>query len=292
MNTLNCENLTKIYGKKAVVQDVTLTLEPGKIYGLVGRNGAGKTTLLSMLAAQNPASAGTVSCNGMSVWENAAALSHICFSRELSAVGDKNGIGSWRVKDYLRAARTYLPHWDREKEKTLLNKLGLELGKRLLTLSAGMRSSLTILVGMCSGADFTMLDEPAAGLDVIARQEFYRLLLEEREESGRMFLISTHILGEAADAFDEVIFLKDGKLLKKVNTAELLERCVHVSGTSAAVDRLCEGHEVYGKQSFGSGCGATILLKPGEAVPAAAELSVRTMSLEEIFAALCGEEQA
>jgi len=80
---LICKNLCKAYGKKEVLQDVNLELEKGKIYGLIGRNGAGKTTLLSLLSAQNPATAGTVTCDGMTVWENEKALEHICFSREL-----------------------------------------------------------------------------------------------------------------------------------------------------------------------------------------------------------------
>ncbi|MEG2770153.1 MAG: ATP-binding cassette domain-containing protein, partial [Oscillospiraceae bacterium] len=81
--TLTCENITKSFGKKEVLKGVNLTLEPHKIYGLIGRNGAGKTTLLSILTAQNFADSGVVHLNGEAVWENEKALSHICFSREI-----------------------------------------------------------------------------------------------------------------------------------------------------------------------------------------------------------------
>ena len=76
---LICRDIVKTYGKKDVLSHVDLELEKGKIYGLIGRNGAGKTTLLSILSAQSPATKGTVTCNGMPVWENREALDHICF---------------------------------------------------------------------------------------------------------------------------------------------------------------------------------------------------------------------
>lgn len=82
---LTCENITKAYSGKEVLQNVTLTLEQGKIYGLIGRNGAGKTTLLSILSAQNPATRGTVALDGQRVWENRKSLEQICFSREINA---------------------------------------------------------------------------------------------------------------------------------------------------------------------------------------------------------------
>ena len=77
MSQLVCENISKQYKKKEVLRDVNLTIEQGKIYGLVGRNGAGKTTLLSIMTAQNPATGGTVTLDGMPVWENQKALDHL-----------------------------------------------------------------------------------------------------------------------------------------------------------------------------------------------------------------------
>lgn len=82
---------------------------------------------------------------------------------------------------------------------------------------------LTIVVALASKAEFTFLDEPVAGLDVVARDQFYRILLDEFTESGRTFVISTHIIEEAEDLFEEVIFLHKGEILLKENTQELLE---------------------------------------------------------------------
>ena len=104
MEMLTCNGVTKTYKEKDAITSVNLTLEKGKIYGLIGRNGAGKTTLLSMLSALYPATAGTVTWNGTDIWENQEALSHICFSRELNPASNQNALGDMKVKEYLRTA--------------------------------------------------------------------------------------------------------------------------------------------------------------------------------------------
>ena len=92
-----------------------------------------------------------------------------------------------------------------------------------------MLSMVTILVAMASKAEFTFLDEPVAGLDVVAREQFYQLLLEEYTETGRTFVLSTHIIEEAADVMEEVIILDRGKILLKENTQELVDRARYVT---------------------------------------------------------------
>ena len=87
-------------------------------------------------------------------------------------------------------------------------------------------SMVTIVVALASKAKYTFLDEPTAGLDVVARNDFYKLLIEEYTESGRTFVISTHIIDEASDVFEEVIIIKDKKIALKENTTELLERAL------------------------------------------------------------------
>ena len=106
---INCTNLVKTYSGKAVLRGISLTLEPGKIYGLIGPNGAGKTTLLSALTAQTPIDGGEVTLDGAPVWENAAALGQLCFAREINA-SSQNGLGSTKLKEYLRVASIYFPH--------------------------------------------------------------------------------------------------------------------------------------------------------------------------------------
>ena len=126
-----------------MLDSVNLTLAKGKIYGLIGRNGAGKTTLLSILSAQNPPSEGSVVLETeegrLSVWENEKALSHICFSRELN-VGKNTALSATKVKDYLRTASVYLPHWDQELADELIRKFHLDVKQKIGKLSKGMVS--------------------------------------------------------------------------------------------------------------------------------------------------------
>ena len=218
---LVCENIVKTYGKKQVLKDFNLELEKGKIYGLIGRNGAGKTTLLSLMSGQNPVTEGKILLDGKAVWENGEVLARICFSRELNTMNG-NGVNTMKVKEYLRAAAIYLPGWDREMMERLIKEFEVDVNKRINTLSKGMLSMVTIIVALASKAEFTFLDEPVAGLDVVMRETFYKILLDEFTQSGRTFVISTHIIEEASDVFEEVIMIDKGGLILKENTIELL----------------------------------------------------------------------
>ena len=177
MESIVCNGIGKIYGKKQVLKNINLTLEKGKIYGLIGRNGAGKTTLLSIMSAQNPASEGTVTWNGENVWENRKALDHICFSRELSINLYGSGVSGMKVKDYLKTASYYYPNWDQALAEELIKKFELNTKQRINKMSKGMLSMVTIIVALASKADFTFMDEPVAGLDVVMRDYFYHKLI-------------------------------------------------------------------------------------------------------------------
>ena len=289
MSKLVCENLTKQYGSKTVLDHVNLTLESGKIYGLIGRNGAGKTTLLSLMSNQNPISDGTATIDGQRIWENPKALSRICFSRELN-LSAESALSSYTLKAYLRAAETYLPHWDKDMAGRLLELFGLEKKKKLGKLSKGMLSMVTILVAMASKAEFTFLDEPVAGLDVVAREQFYQLLLEEYTETGRTFVLSTHIIEEAADVMEEVIILDRGKILLKENTQELVDRARYVTGLADQVDGATAGLPCHHVENIGRSKAVTVLLPEGEGLNPGYDVTVQPVNLQKLFVALCGEE--
>ena len=291
MSTLVCSNISKKYGEKEVLKNVDLTLEKGKIYGLIGRNGAGKTTLLSIMSAQNPATSGEVTWEGEKVWENRRALNHICFSRELVPSASGNGVGTMKVKEYLQAASYYYPNWQKELAKELVEKFELDVKKKIAKLSKGMLSMVTIIVALASKAEFTFLDEPVAGLDVVMREYFYRKLLEEYMDTGRTFVVSTHIIEEAANVFEEVIFLKNKGILLKENTEHLVARCFKVSGPAEAVDAATAGMELHQVETMGRSKGVTVLLKEGEQIAQSRELQLQSVNLQNVFVALCGLEE-
>ena len=287
---LICTDLVKTYGHKVAVDHVSLALEKGKIYGLIGRNGAGKTTLLSLLSAQSPATGGSVTLDGAPVWENREALAHICFSRELN-ITPESGLGSIRVREYLRIASDYYPFWDDALARRLVEAFQLPEKERMRKLSKGMLSMITIIVALASKADFTFLDEPVAGLDVVAREQFYQLLLEEYGATGRTFVISTHIIEEAADVLEDVVIIHGGRIRMIANTQQLLERAGYISGRAEDVDAVAAGLEIHQIQSIGRGKSVVVLLKDGETLRRDVDVTVQPMSLQKVFVALCGEEE-
>ena len=250
MNKLVCSNLTKTYGAKKVIDGVSLTLEPHRIYGLIGRNGAGKTTLLGLISGQNYPDSGDVTLDGKPVKDNQELLDQICFSRELSQIL-LFGRDTRKVKQLLKTAELILPYWDNEYAKRLIGEFELDEGKRIANLSKGMLSAVTIIIALASKSPITFLDEPVAGLDVFMRDKFYRLLLEEYTESERTFVVSTHIIDEAANVLEDVIIIESGKILLTENTDELLSRHRIVSGRTDDIDEFCKGYRVTHSESHG-----------------------------------------
>ncbi len=288
--SLICKNLVKTYSHVDVLKDINLEIEQGKIYGLIGRNGAGKTTLLSILTAQNPATRGKVCYNGQPVWENQAALDHLCFSRELNPVSSL-GPNQTKVKEYLRIASIFYPNWDKQMAQDLIKLFQLDVKKKISKISKGMMSMVTIIVALASKADITFMDEPVAGLDVVAREQFYKLVIDEYTKTGRTFVISTHIIQEAADIFEEVIILKDGSILCKENTQELLDKSRHVSGNAEEVDRACSGLTVCHTKKMGRSKGATVILEAGQKLAEGYDVTIQPVSLQDLFLALCGGDE-
>lgn len=289
MSKLTAKQVVKTYGGKEVLHSIDLELESGKIYGLIGRNGAGKTTLLSILTSQNPATSGQVTLDGQPVWENPQVLKNLCFSRELNPMIGNNG-NAMKVKEYLKIAETFFPYWDKEMANQLVKDFDLDVKKRIGKLSKGMLSMVTIIVALASKAPFTFLDEPVAGLDVVAREKFYGLLIDEYTQTGRTFVISTHIIEEAADVFEEVIIVDKGNVLLKENTQELLDRCCHVSGHESEVDKAVAGMEQHREERLGRSKGVTVVMKPGQKISQEYDVHIQKVNLQKLFVALCGED--
>lgn len=288
---LCCEKICRSYKDKEVLKNIDLVIEPGKIYGLIGVNGAGKTTLLSIMSAQNPANAGKVILDGEEIWENCNALKEICFSREFTVNAGMNSVTGYKVGDYLKIASMLYPNWDSSMAARLTEMFKLNLKQKIGRLSKGMMSMVTIVVAMASKAQYTFMDEPVAGLDVIMREKFYRLLLDEYSESGRTFIISTHIIEEMSDIFEEVIIINDGRILLKENTEELLERAYHISGKAEDVDEAVKGFDTYHPEGVGRSKGITVLLKEGQSLNSSAEISIQPVTLQNLFVALCADSE-
>ena len=287
---LKAEGLCKTYGKVKALDQVDLTLEPGHIYGLIGRNGAGKTTLLAALTAQLPVDQGRVTYGGEPVWENDKVLADLCFSRELSGkLG--TSVNSLRVRDYLKAGQLFYPHWDDAYAHRLTAQFGLQEKKRISALSKGMMSAVTIVLALASRAPITMMDEPVAGLDIVAREDFYRLLLEDYTATGRTFVISTHILEEAATVFERVLILKEGRLIEDCETDALLAQFCAVSGREDVVAAACSGYEVLHTERLGRQTLCTVRAPAADIEARGLDVDCETLPLQKVFVVLCGHDR-
>lgn len=287
---LQATGLCKTYGKTRALDHLDLTLEPGHIYGLIGRNGAGKTTLLAALTAQLPIDEGQVTYGGEPVWENEKALADLCFSRELSGKLGSNA-NTLRVREYLKAGRLFYPHWDDDYAHRLLQQFGLDEKKRIGALSKGMMSAVTIVLALASRAPITMMDEPVAGLDIVAREDFYRLLLEDYTATGRTFVISTHILEEAVTVFERVLILKEGRLIEDCDTDTLLARFCAVTGREDVVDAACAGCEVLHIETLGRQKSCTVRASAEAIAAKGLDVDCAALPLQKVFVALCGHER-
>jgi ABC-2 type transport system ATP-binding protein len=294
MKNLVCENIVKRYSSKTVLNGVNLTIEPNKIYGLIGRNGAGKTTLLSILTAQNTCNEGSVTYGGQKLWENQEALNDICFSREINPMSI-TGNNTMKVKEYIKLAQLYYVNWDNEYAQRLIETFGLDLKQKIYKLSKGMLSMLTIIVAMASRAKITILDEPVAGLDVFMREKFYALLLEDYTETGRTFIVSTHIIEEAAAIFEQVIILDKGKILLNENTQQLLDSCKLISGHEDVINKISSNFEVIDTQSIGRSKSICVRLKDEQQLKSVTEgldVDISPVSLQKLVIHLIGDHEA
>ncbi len=281
-NIVQCEGVVKQFGKLTALDGISMTLEADKIYGLIGRNGAGKTTLLGILSGQNPSDAGSVTINGEPVWENASALENLCFSRELNP-STAFGPDTRKVKALLRIARIFYPNWDEEYAQELLKKFNLDVKKPLNKLSKGMLSMVSIVIALASRAPVTLLDEPVAGLDVMMRETFYRLLLEDYMKNPRTFIISTHIIDEASNVFEEVILIDSGKVMLKENTDELRASFSYVSGREDIVLEAVKDMDIVHRE--GVARSLTVCVKASNVAQRVAEydVDVSPVTLQKIF---------
>lgn len=285
---LQAAKLCKHYGKQQVLQDLDLTFEPGRIYGLIGRNGAGKTTLLGILSGQNFATGGQALYGGQPVWENSAVLGNLHFARELSASSELAGLS---VKNFLRAGRLFCPYWDQGYADELIKKFELP-NKMINRLSRGQMSMVSITAALASKAPVTLLDEPTAGLDVVVRERFYRILLEEYQRTGRTFVISTHIIEEAASVFEKVVILDEGKVVADTDTDDLISEFRYISGPAAELDAALAEQGSAPLQTQVLGGHKMVAVRGNETLFDALEardgLTVEGMNLQNVFVALCG----
>ena len=274
--------LTKSYKSKLALNGVTLSIETGRIYGLLGRNGAGKTTLVSIISNRVFPSSGEVLLNGEPLRENDAAL------KKIYCMGAENLLPNYmRVREVIASMRYFYKKTDADYALKLCEKFKLDPKKRLSQLSTGYRTIAKVIFAMSSGARFIFLDEPTLGLDANHRTMLYKLILERFEETGTAFIISTHLIDECAGLFERCFVLREGKLIADEESETLRSSAYAVEGKTEAVDAYCQGREVLSRSAVGTLCSACVRGAP-EDVPE--ELEIAQPTMQQLLIALTGGE--
>ncbi|WP_426347971.1 ATP-binding cassette domain-containing protein [Alloiococcus sp. CFN-8] len=235
-NTIECKGLSKSYGKVKAVNNISLTLENNKIYGLLGRNGAGKTTLLRMLNNELVRSEGEVKYEGMDIFENSKALENICLVKDRGSFDEDK-----KVKDIFKLASICYKNWDEDYKNKLVKKFNVNVKKSFKKLSRGGQSLVGVIIGLASRAPVTIFDEPVLGLDAAVREEFYSILLKDYEENPRTIVISTHLIEESSNVFEEIIMIDSGELILKESISELMEKAKVMVGNREKILSVLDG---------------------------------------------------
>ncbi len=259
MNTIEIKNISKAFGSTRALQNVSLTLESERIYGLLGRNGAGKTTLINILTNKVFADSGKILLDSENVQENDRAQAKIYCMTE------KN-VHPWnmKVRDGFRWACEFHPGFDRECAYSLTEKFKLETDKQIRSLSSGYSSIFKLILVLASPAPVLIFDEPVMGLDAAHRELFYRELIANYSENPRMILIATHLIDEVAELLEQVIILKNGELVLDDTLESVLQLAYSVSGEGARVDVFTQDKRVIHEETIGKFKTVTIFQKRAE----------------------------
>lgn len=236
---IKVNQLSKAYRESHALDQVSLTLEGNKIYGLLGRNGAGKTTFMDILSGQILASSGDITIDGENPFDNQRLTESICLIKEAN-----NFSPELKIKQVLKVYSYFYPNWDQEMAEELLEIFNLKQSARIKTLSKGMESALGITAGLASRAPITVFDEPYIGMDAPSRKKFYEILLEDYQENPRTIIFSTHLIDEVSLMFEEVIILREGSVILQESSEDLRAKTVAVSGPKERVDAFLADKEI------------------------------------------------
>ncbi len=286
---ISLSGVTRRYHDQAALTAVSLTIDGPSITGLLGRNGAGKTTLMRILAGQELPSAGRVAVLGADPLENDAVLRRMAFVREDQVYPDIT------VRDALGVASWFHPRWDAGLAEALRADFELPSRRRIRGLSRGMRSSLGIVIGLAARAEVTLLDEPYAGLDAVARRVFYDRLLTDYADHPRTVLLSTHLIDEVADLLDRVVIIDHGQIVLDAATDDVRGSATTVSGPAAAVEEFLAGRPTWERRRIASHETVVVagaLRDDDRALARRLHLSLEPLSLQQVVVHAAGQTTA
>lgn len=212
---LRCDQLTKTYGKIVAVDNIDLTLESGKIIGLLGPNGSGKTTLIKMINGLLKPTSGMLSVCGYQPGAESKRL--------VSYLPDNNYLGdSMTVKQVVDMFGEFYADFRPQLAYEMLDRLSVSVNSKLKSLSKGNKEKVSLILVMSRNAMLYVLDEPIAGVDPAARDYIISTILNNYNPSASV-IISTHLIADIEQVLDDVIFIKHGNIVLHKTVDEIRE---------------------------------------------------------------------
>ena len=210
MSVLECRDLTKRYGRVLALDDVSFTLESGRIVGLLGPNGSGKTTFIKLCNGLLTPTSGELTIGGFKPGKESKAL--------VAYLPDKPYLPDWmNVTQALDMFEDFYPDFRRERAQEMLTHLEIEEKQRIRHMSKGTREKVQLIMVMSRAAKLYLLDEPIGGVDPATRDYILRTIITNYEPESTV-LISTHLIADVESVLDEVIFIDHGRIFLQSDT--------------------------------------------------------------------------
>lgn len=205
MSVLQCNSLSKRYGKIPALEQVSFTIEPGRIVGLLGPNGSGKTTLIKLANGLLTPSEGEILICGAAPGRATHGL--------VSYLPERTCIPTWMsARQLMDFYGDFYPDFRRDAAQEMLQHLDIRPDQRVKQMSKGTREKVQLIMVMSRQAQLYILDEPIAGVDPAARDYILRTIISNYSEEATV-LISTHLITDIEQVLDEVIFIRDGRVV-------------------------------------------------------------------------------
>jgi len=210
---LQTKNLYKSFGRKQVLNDFSMILEEGKVYGLLGKNGEGKTTLIRMIMGIIPSDKGKILYKGKEITFNQPS-----YKKEVGYIPEESIFFGWMtIKELMAFNSSFYPKWNAQKARDLLNRFELDEKFRIKNLSRGMKLKLGLIVALAAEPELLILDDPTSGMDVPTRHDFLKGIIREILDEGTTILFSSHLVHELEGIIDHLGILHHGQLILEEN---------------------------------------------------------------------------
>jgi ABC-2 type transport system ATP-binding protein len=208
-SVIEIKKLSRRFGSKLALDNVSLTVPRGGVFGLIGGNGAGKTTLLKHVMGMLKAQTGSVKVLGLDpIAQPVGVLSRMGY------LSEERDLPNWmRVRELIRYTQAFYPTWDDRFAEELQEMFELDPNTKIRALSRGQRARAGLLVALAHRPELLVLDEPSSGLDPVVRRDILGAIIRTIAEEGRTVLFSSHLLDEVERVADHIAMIHDGRVV-------------------------------------------------------------------------------